>query len=287
MPTRDKENRPRGLRMPSLSAIKGGLRKQQTSESSPQQDFDPVELPAASLYPTDTVPVLPSARPQEKQLPPNPLPGPASFPSAPASSSSVVNPNGYKDRPLPRFPRVPVPKPEEPAAPVILRQTPPPIEEPKFPADSGLDRDRNAQVHHDYVPYRDPSPNPGHLEDNDDPLEDFIPEPEPEPDMDGADAPFEPVSSEENNGPWTPPDIEPVAAPLNKLHFACYQGHRSMPAANNVWYPLPCMTCQKFDREVRYRCVFCCLRVCASCFQTLQKVPTRSLDQLMETITSP
>ncbi|PLB44714.1 hypothetical protein P170DRAFT_467428 [Aspergillus steynii IBT 23096] len=281
MPILDKENRPRGLRMPSLSAIKGGLKKQQTSEPSPQKDFHPVQLPAASLYPTDTVPVLPSARPQEKELPPNPLSGP------PSSSPPAVNANDFNDRPLPRFPRVPVPKPEEPAAPVILQETPPPTEEPKLPADPGSDRSPNAQVHHTYFPYRDPSPNHGQSDDTDDPLEDFIPEPEPEPDVDGTDAPIEPMSSEENNGPWTPPDIEPVAAPLNKLHFACYQGHRSMPAANNAWYPLPCMTCQKFDREVRFRCVFCCLRICAGCMQTLQKLPNRSLDQLMETITSP
>ncbi|KAH8433634.1 uncharacterized protein LDX57_011268 [Aspergillus melleus] len=287
MPILDKENRPRGLRMPSLSAIKGGLRKQQSSEPSPQKDFEPVQLPAASLYPTDTVPVLPSTKPQEKELPPNPT-GPPSFPSPPASSSPAVNTNGYNDRPLPRFPRVPVPKPEEPIAPAVLQETPLPIEEPKLPAASGLDRPQNAPPQHNYIPYH-PGPSPGQSDDTDDPLEDFIPEPEPEPETeaDAVDAPIEPVSSEENNGPWTPPDYEPVAAPLNKLHYACYQGHRSMPVANNAWYPVPCMTCQRFDREVRYRCVFCCLRICGSCSQTLQKLPNRSLNQLMETINSP
>lgn len=59
-----------------------------------------------------------------------------------------------------------------------------------------------------------------------------------------------------------------------------------MPIANNVWYALPCMTCQKFNREIRHRCVFCCLRVCADCFQALKDCPRRSLAQLMETIST-
>lgn len=94
-----------------------------------------------------------------------------------------------------------------------------------------------------------------------------------------------PTASQEN-APWMPPEVEPVAAPLNFLHYDCYQEHRAMPVTQNVWYPVPCMTCQKHDQEIRHRCVFCCLRVCVGCFQALQKCQRRSLQQLMESIQS-
>ena len=80
---------------------------------------------------------------------------------------------------------------------------------------------------------------------------------------------------------WSPPEVESVAAPLNKVHYACYQGHRAMPVAANAWCPVPCMTCLKRDAEVRHRCVFCCLRVCRECFTGLQKCRGRSLEEFM------
>ncbi|PYI06255.1 hypothetical protein BO78DRAFT_397440 [Aspergillus sclerotiicarbonarius CBS 121057] len=229
----DKENRTRGLRVPSF-AMKGF--KQKSSDSLPQKGAEPVQAPTTTVTPPRTDSESPS---------PTPLP-------------SAVQPSHRQDAPAANY--TPPPRAYQayrpPVASVPAQRTPPSSEE---------DPDRAI-------------PRP----DADEPLEDFIPEPEPE--LDGTGAPIEPVSSEENNGPWTPPEIEPVAAPLNKLHFACYQDHRSMPPANNVWHTLPCMTCQKFDREVRYRCVFCCLRICAGCFQTLQTCPNRSLAQLMESI---
>ncbi|KAA8642209.1 hypothetical protein EYZ11_007463 [Aspergillus tanneri] len=255
----DKDNRPRGLRMPSLS-IKGGRKK---TESPPPEESHSYRRPIPASTTTT----------REKELP-----RPPSQPSKP-----------YDDRPLPRFPRVPVPRPEEPAAPVVLQESPP--QRPVFEGvpkqrqipDRGLDPQRDIAVAVAVAPGPTPIQPPD--DEPEVPLEDFIPEPEPELDGDEPDAaPIEQASSEENGGPWTPPDFEPVAAPLNKLHFACYQDHRSMPPANNVWYPLPCMTCQKFDREVRFRCVFCCLRVCSGCFHALQKCPHRSLQRFMEMI---
>jgi hypothetical protein len=54
-----------------------------------------------------------------------------------------------------------------------------------------------------------------------------------------------------------------------------------MPVAQNTWCPVPCMTCQKMDREIRHRCVFCCLRVCEGCYLSLQRCQRRSLAELM------
>ena len=81
--------------------------------------------------------------------------------------------------------------------------------------------------------------------------------------------------------PWTPPEIVDVTPPLTKAHYACYQGHASMPASRNAWHSIPCMTCTKADREIRFRCVYCCLRICSGCFEELQKTQDRSLAQLL------
>ncbi|KAL1965969.1 hypothetical protein VTN77DRAFT_4909 [Rasamsonia byssochlamydoides] len=128
------------------------------------------------------------------------------------------------------------------------------------------------------------------------PLEDFIPEPAPEPEEqqplqepsklpDGIQEGGESDGISDANAPYVPPLPEPqIVPPLTKVHFSCYQSHRSMPVSNNVWYPVACMTCHKLDQEVRYRCTFCCLRICTSCFQALQKCKDRSLAELMSTI---
>src|SRR5436190_15607934 len=72
--------------------------------------------------------------------------------------------------------------------------------------------------------------------------------------------------------------------PLNKVHFACYQSHRSFAVSNNVRYPVPCMTCLKSDQQLRWRCTFCCLRICGDCVQAIQKCKARSLKELLKSV---
>jgi len=72
--------------------------------------------------------------------------------------------------------------------------------------------------------------------------------------------------------------------PLSKVHFACYQSHRSFAVSNNVRYPVPCMTCLKSDKQLRWRCTFCCLRICGDCIQAIQKCEARSLKELLESV---
>ncbi|KAJ5081995.1 hypothetical protein N7532_011038 [Penicillium argentinense] len=125
------------------------------------------------------------------------------------------------------------------------------------------------------------SPPPGEAESGTlTPLEDFIPTP------DGASTPLEQMSSNEQAPPGLtpPPDSEPATAPLNTVHYVCFQEHRNMPVSQNVWCPTLCMTCHKNDREIRYRCVHCCLRICEGCHGLLQKGKNRSLADLMRTL---
>lgn len=128
----------------------------------------------------------------------------------------------------------------------------------------------------------------------------FIPEPEEAEEQppqqsvipNGISGNFRPGSEEtlQTNGddattitaPYMPPIPDPVVTPpLTKVHYGCYQSHRAMPASDNVWYATACMTCHKIDQEIRRRCIFCCLRICTDCFETLQKGRDRSLGDLM------
>ncbi|KAK2749774.1 hypothetical protein FQN55_003010 [Onygenales sp. PD_40] len=79
-----------------------------------------------------------------------------------------------------------------------------------------------------------------------------------------------------------PKKRDPLIPPLTKVHFSCYQSHRYFASSNNALYPVPCMTCLKSDQQIRWRCTFCCLRICGECMQTIRKCERRSLKELME-----
>ncbi|KAF3482087.1 uncharacterized protein GIQ15_04846 [Arthroderma uncinatum] len=79
-----------------------------------------------------------------------------------------------------------------------------------------------------------------------------------------------------------PKKVEYHTPPLNKSHFSCYHFHRTFVRSSNVLYPLNCMTCLKSDQEVRWRCVFCCLRICGDCVKGIKSCKDRSLMEFME-----
>jgi hypothetical protein len=81
-----------------------------------------------------------------------------------------------------------------------------------------------------------------------------------------------------------PKELLSVVQPLTNLHYSCYQAHRRIAMSRNVYYPVPCMTCHVVNREVRWRCTFCCLRVCAQCIEGIRSCKRRSLKEFMETL---
>ncbi|GAM38759.1 hypothetical protein TCE0_033r09756 [Talaromyces pinophilus] len=84
---------------------------------------------------------------------------------------------------------------------------------------------------------------------------------------------------------YIPPIPEPmIIPPLTNVHYGCFQSHASMPATSNVWYATACMTCKKVDQEVRHRCTFCCMRICAGCYEELRKCKNRDLRELMDNL---
>lgn len=281
----DSEKRPRGLRVPSLTAMKNNsaasisqfsFHGKKSEPRTPDEDPTPTQDTAA-VYPAPPPP--PKAAPSpSKQLPAIPKdqlpPRPRASPMVPQRRQVGSNARTNEGSTPPQGLRRPAAPPGiEIASPVVdaspqSQLSPAPLA-PASASAASIPASDSATL----------TPSRGVDGDGLTPLEDFIPTP------DGTGTPLEPVSSDERASPYTPPlDFEPIPAPLDKLHYACFQEHRNMPMAQNVYCPVPCMTCHKFDREIRYRCVFCCLRVCESCHQTLMKCKDRSLAELMASL---
>ncbi|KAJ5807482.1 hypothetical protein N7447_010938 [Penicillium robsamsonii] len=269
----DSEKRPRGLRVPSLAGLKSSATKSQFSFQKKSDLLEETSKPIAASAP----PPKP-APPPDKELP---LPPKEEIPRS-ASDNPYFPPIPRNAVPERRpIERVPVPTQSSSSRTTGMRskKSQPDFHAPQQPTPvTPSPPPQIPTIVQDSAPA--PVPVPAD-EANSPQLEDLIPTP------DSAEPPLAvPELSREElaPSPFVPPDIEPVAPSLNEIHLTCYQQHRAMPVAQNTWCPMPCMTCQKFDIEIRHRCVFCCLRICESCYQTLQKCKNRSVEELVDRI---
>ncbi|KAL9028907.1 MAG: hypothetical protein Q9196_002786 [Gyalolechia fulgens] len=96
-------------------------------------------------------------------------------------------------------------------------------------------------------------------------------------------------SASDTSSPWPHPyfplrsfrlDKVPPA-PLRPIHWACYQSHQRMLRSHNAQHPVPCMACGVDDERVRWKCVWCCLRICSECMEKLSKIEMRDLKALV------
>ena len=74
------------------------------------------------------------------------------------------------------------------------------------------------------------------------------------------------------------------APPVNLTHFNCYQSHRRVFKLPNKYYPVPCMVCHADNSEQRWKCTWCCLRICTDCMDALRKVEGRNLRVVVEAL---
>lgn len=250
----DSEKRPRGLRVPSLTAMKTFHSKKSTES-------------------------VPSDGSIQRIPPPKPAPPPGKeLPAPPQDLPAIPAPSQLPDNPyFPSFDDVPERRP--------IQRVPVPMSPPLGPDQGRRTTGMRTKISQPDLRIQQPSP-PASLSPapQDELHVDSAPEPEefiPTPDSDSAE-PVDIAPRSEAPSPFMPPHVEPTAPSLNKIHLACYQEHRAMPVAQNTWCPMPCMTCSKFDTEIRHRCVFCCLRICESCYQRLQKCKNRSVEELMD-----
>lgn len=72
------------------------------------------------------------------------------------------------------------------------------------------------------------------------------------------------------------------APPLTKVHRQCYHSHRPVKPSPNVKCPVPCMTCGVEGGKVRWKCQWCCLRICPECMERLSKIKGRDVKILEE-----
>jgi len=76
--------------------------------------------------------------------------------------------------------------------------------------------------------------------------------------------------------------IMDIPAPkLTVIHLQCYQFHKNIRESSNVHAPVPCTTCHVEDKEIRWRCTWCCLRICGRCMEKLSSVPDRDLKRML------
>jgi hypothetical protein len=219
-------------------------------------------------------PSIPSPRdgvPERRPIERVPVPVSVSVP-APTSAPSPISPS--QPRTTGMRPQQPKPQPQPQPDLSTFQQAPVPAPAPvQAPEQIHAQAPPVTLSPPEFLPTQEEATSPA--------LEDFIPTP------DSTEPPLEvPVMAPRDlaPSPFVLPEVEPVAPKLNKVHFQCLQEHRNMPVAQNAWCAQPCYACQKFDMEIRHRCVFCCLRVCEGCYQTLQKCKTRSLKELLERV---
>lgn len=72
--------------------------------------------------------------------------------------------------------------------------------------------------------------------------------------------------------------------PLTLAHHHCYHSHRTMQLSRNVYASVPCMTCYQDDKEPRWKCSWCCLRICRQCLELLENSSDRTVLDILCTL---
>ncbi|KAH8707173.1 hypothetical protein GQ44DRAFT_491014 [Phaeosphaeriaceae sp. PMI808] len=76
-----------------------------------------------------------------------------------------------------------------------------------------------------------------------------------------------------------PPTLIP---PITPAHLSCYTSHRHNIWSNNAFQPMGCMICLQNERDPKWCCTWCQLRICVGCSEELSTVPGRDLGRLIE-----
>ncbi|KAF2087713.1 hypothetical protein K490DRAFT_65555 [Saccharata proteae CBS 121410] len=71
------------------------------------------------------------------------------------------------------------------------------------------------------------------------------------------------------------------AAALSIVQTDCFHSHRRFHRSHNGFAPVACMVCYATDKEDRWTCSWCALRICQNCRGKLESVPKKNLDVLL------
>ncbi|KAI4620615.1 uncharacterized protein J4E87_007303 [Alternaria ethzedia] len=111
----------------------------------------------------------------------------------------------------------------------------------------------------------------------------------------GPSVPTSPVDGlrTEPTTPPTPPPFEPltrrpIPLPVSYIpritpaQLSCYTRHCHNIWSNNIFQPMGCMVCHENDKDRKWACTWCQLRICRSCSEDLRAIPGRDLGTLIQ-----
>lgn len=87
--------------------------------------------------------------------------------------------------------------------------------------------------------------------------------------------------------PFVPLTRQPIPLRVNLIpritasQVHCYTQHRTNVWSNNVFQPMGCMICHSNEKDRKFSCTWCQLRICRGCSAELMTVPGRDLGALL------
>ncbi|KAF2643407.1 hypothetical protein P280DRAFT_478180 [Massarina eburnea CBS 473.64] len=84
---------------------------------------------------------------------------------------------------------------------------------------------------------------------------------------------------------FTPMTMQPAptaAAPITNKHLTCYTKHKHYVWSKNDFQPMACMVCKSNERERKWACTWCYLRICLGCAGELRKIEGKDVKNLLE-----
>jgi hypothetical protein len=73
-----------------------------------------------------------------------------------------------------------------------------------------------------------------------------------------------------------------VTMPITSKHLDCYAKHNDYVWSKNNCQPMACMLCKSNQRERKWACTWCYLRICVECAEQLRSTPGKDLRVLMQ-----
>ena len=92
----------------------------------------------------------------------------------------------------------------------------------------------------------------------------------------------------QEEAPFVPLTDQSIPLPLTLIpritpsQLSCYTAHATSVWSNNVFQPMGCMVCHSNEKERKFSCTWCQLRICRGCSEKLVQIPGRSLGRLLE-----
>lgn len=97
-----------------------------------------------------------------------------------------------------------------------------------------------------------------------------------------------PSETEIKEAPFVPLTDQSIPLPLTLIpritpsQLSCYTQHATSVWSNNVFQPMGCMVCHSNEKERKFSCTWCQLRICRGCSEKLVALPGRSLGRLLK-----